>query len=235
MREFLGLAIASAAMQLVACAPKVPDCTDAKVLSQIQTAIPRDAVKHISDNIDAAGNWQRPIGAFLRATLDTFGKAIKVDVQRVTTEGADPTARKSQCAAEITISTPDGSNESRRMTYTIQHTADGEDFLLAVMDYGALLGATAGAFDAYSEQAKAAARKSGTVAANASLVAGAAPKQSCIDDRMAAWKRNFEGRQRALMDEAEKENREFRPLSPVQEDEEAEAALQKARRECPAA
>jgi hypothetical protein len=50
---------------------------------------------------------------------------------------------------------------------------------------------------------------------------------------MAAWRKDFDKRQEALIDEAERENREFRPLSLVAEEESREAALQQAQKECP--
>lgn len=49
---------------------------------------------------------------------------------------------------------------------------------------------------------------------------------------MAAWDKDFQARQRALIEEAEKENREFRPLSAVYEEESKEAAMQQANQVC---
>jgi hypothetical protein len=181
-RTIKTMIFAAACIGLVACGDKPPDCADTKVLDRLREAIPRDAVKQISDNIEAAGNWKRPGAQQLRALLDGFGK----------------------------------------------------DFLLNVPDYGFLLGPIGSAFDMHTEKAKASAAAVSSapdVTVPATSVAGRS--NACIDMRMAAWRKDFDGRQDALIAEAERENREFRPLSPMQEEESQAAALEQARKECP--
>jgi hypothetical protein len=233
-RTIKTMIFAAACIGLVACGDKPPDCADTKVLDRLREAIPRDAVKQISDNIEAAGNWKRPGAQQLRALLDEFGRGIKVEFKDIGTDGADAAAKRSNCSVAITVNTLEGPTASRRMTYTIQRTVDGKDFLLNVPDYGFLLGPIGSAFDMHTEKAKASAAAVSSapdVTVPATSVAGRS--NACIDMRMAAWRKDFDGRQDALIAEAERENREFRPLSPMQEEESQAAALEQARKECP--
>jgi hypothetical protein len=217
---------------LAACGNGPPDCADAKVLDRLREAIPRDAVKQISDNIEAAGNWKRPGAQQLRALLDGFGRGIKVEFKNIATDGADDAARRSSCSVAVTVNTPEGLTASRRMTYTIQRTVDGKDFLLNVPDYGFLLGPIGSAFDMHTEKAKASAAAVAVPDVAAPAASVVARGNACIDSRMAEWRKEFDKRQEALMEEAERENREFRPLSPVAEEESREAVLQQAQKEC---
>lgn len=121
-----------------------------------------------------------------------------------------------------------------RMPYSVQGTADGKDFVLALPQYQLVLSGIVGAFDIYNEKQKAAAGGA-TVSTIATASPGAPARNLCVEDLMNAWKRNFDARQQALMLEAESEKREFRPISPVQEEAESEAQLEKARRICPPA
>lgn len=225
---------------LAACGNGPPACDDPKVLDRLREAIPRDAVKQITDNIEAAGNWKRPGAQQLRALLDDFGRGITVQLKDIATDGADPGAKRSSCSVAVTVSTVEGLAASRRMSYSVQRTVDSKDFLLNVPDYGFLLGPIGSAFDIHTEKAKASAAvpPAPTATANAAEVVApatseAARSKTCIDSRMAAWRKDFDGRQEALIAEAEREKREFRPLSPVAEEESREAALQKAQKECP--
>lgn len=232
-RTIKTMIFAVACVGLVACGDKPPDCADAKVLDRLREAIPRDAVKQISDNIEAAGNWKRPGAQQLRALLDGFGRGIKVEFKDIATDGADDAAKRSSCSVAVTVNTLEGLTASRRMTYTIQRTVDGKDFLLNVPDYGFLLGPIGSAFDMHTEKAKASAAAVSAPDAAAPAASVAARGNACIDSRMAEWRKEFDKRQEALMAEAERENREFRPLSPVAEEESREAVLQQAQKECP--
>jgi hypothetical protein len=223
---------------LVACGDKPPDCAEAKVLDRLREAIPQDAVKRITDNIEAAGNWKRPGAQQLRALLDEFGRGIKVEFKDIATDGADPTAKRSSCSVAINVNTVEGLASSQRVSYTVQRTVDSKEFLLNVPGYEFLLGAIGGSFDVHVEKARASAVVPRAPTATATAVAApatsvAARSHTCVDSRMAAWRKDFDGRQKALIDEAERENREFRPLSLVAEEESREAALQQAQKECP--
>jgi hypothetical protein len=142
---------------LVACGDKPPDCAEAKVLDRLREAIPQDAVKRITDNIEAAGNWKRPGAQQLRALLDEFGRGIKVEFKDIATDGADPTAKRSSCSVAINVNTVEGLASSQRVTYTVQRTVDSKEFLLNVPGYEFLLGAIGGSFDVHVEKARASA------------------------------------------------------------------------------
>jgi hypothetical protein len=219
---------------LSACAPKPPGCDAPQVAERLQQGIPRDGLKLISDNIEAAGNWQRPGADRLRTWLADFGKSIKVELATITSDGYDGSAKRHACTADLTVKMEGAPVQIGRMQYSIQGTADGKDFVLALPQYQLVLGGIGGAFDIYYEKQKAAAiNAAGSPTSNVSP--GAPARNFCVEDLMNAWKRNFDTRQKTLMEEAEKENREFRPMSPVQEEAESEAQLQKARRICPPA
>lgn len=232
-RTIKTMIFAAACIGLVACGDKPPDCADTKVLDRLREAIPRDAVKQISDNIEAAGNWKRPGAQQLRALLDEFGRGIAIQFKDIATDGADAAAKRSSCSVAVTVNTLEGLTASRRMTYTIQRAVDGKDFLLNVPDYGFLLGPIGSAFDMHTEKAKASAVAVSAPDAAAPAASVAARSNACIDSRMAEWRKEFDKRQEALMAEAERESREFRPLSPVAEEESREAVLQQAKKECP--
>jgi hypothetical protein len=237
-RAIKAMMFSAVCIGLVACGNGPPDCADTKVLDRLRAAIPQDAVKQITDNIEAAGNWKRPGAQQLRALLDEFGRGIKVEFKDIVTDGADPTAKRSSCSVAVTVKTVEGLASSRRVSYTVQRTADSKDFLLNVAEYEFLLGAIGGSFDVHAEKAMSSATvpsaPTATPVAVAAPIASIAPRSNvCIDSRMAAWRKDFDGRQTALIAEAERENREFRPLSPVAEEESREAALQQAQKECP--
>jgi hypothetical protein len=236
VRASKAMMFSAACIGLVACGNGPPDCADTKVLDRLRAAIPQDAVKQIADNIKAAGNWKRPGAQQLRALLDEFGRGIKVEFKDIATDGADPTAKRSSCSVAVTVKTVEGLASSRRVSYTVQRTADSKDFLLNVADYEFLLGAIGGSFDVHAEKAMASATVPSApiampVAVDAPVASGVR-RSVCIDSRIAAWRKDFDGRQTALIAEAERENREFRPLSPVAEEESREAAFQQAQKEC---
>lgn len=226
------VAFAALATLLTGCAPKPPGCDDPQVAERLQQAIPRDGLKLITDNIEAAGNWQRPGADRLRAQLADFGKSIRVELATITSDGYDGPAKRHACTADLTVKMEGSPVQIGRMHYSIQGTADGKDFVLAIPQYRLILSGVSGAFDIYSEKRKAADVETSTTS-NASP--GVPARNFCVEDRMNAWKRDFDNRQKALMEEAEKEKREFRPMSPVQEEAESEAQLEKARRICPPA
>ncbi|MBX3655912.1 MAG: hypothetical protein KF686_17150 [Ramlibacter sp.] len=235
MKVKLGLVIGLVTMAFLSgCAPKPPGCDAPQVAERLQQGIPRDGVKLITDNIEAAGNWQRPGADQLRAWLAGFGKSIKVELATITSDGYDSSAKRHACTADLTVKMEGEPVQIGRMQYSIQGTADGKDFVLALPQYQLILSGVSGAFGIYYEKQKAAAAgAANSPVANAS--SGAPARNFCVEDLMNAWKRNFDARQQALMLEAESEKREFRPISPVQEEAESEAELQRVRRICPPA
>jgi hypothetical protein len=190
-------------------------------------------VKQITDNIEAAGNWKRPGAQQLRACWMNSGAASRLS-SRTSPPMALTTAKRSSCSVAVTSTQWKAWTSSRRVSYTVQRTVDSKDFLLNVPDYEFLLGAIGGSFDVHTEKAKASApQPTAATAAAAPAASVAARSNACIDSRMAEWRKDFDKRQEALIAEAERENREFRPLSPVAEEESREAVLQQAQKECP--
>jgi hypothetical protein len=197
------------------CADKPPGCADAQVLDRISAAIPRDAVELISNNINAAGNWKRPGAEQLRTQVEAFGKSIKVQVQSITSEGFDSSAKKHSCTAEVQIRTANGSTESHRMAYTVQGTVDGKDFLLNMSGYGFMLSSMAGGFDIYQMRASA-----------------KGPASNCVEAKMTIARKEMDEVLSRMMKAAEANGEEYRGLNPVQEEEWHEKSLLKARQEC---
>jgi hypothetical protein len=183
-------------------------------------------VKTISDNIEAAGNWQGPLAKQLRVQLDAFGKSIKVELATITTDGYDAAAKKHSCSADLTVSMEGTPVQIKRMPYSIQGTSDGKDFVLSVPQYGLILSGVAGAFDDY------------TVNAERSVAAAAAPVQSssaaaCIDAKMAAFRGKLKQDMSEEAREAEAKGYLFKGLSPPAMEEWEEKHMTQARQECP--
>jgi hypothetical protein len=209
------------------CAPKPPGCDDPQIADRLRQSVPRDGVKVIQVNFDAAGAWQKPGADKLRAQLDAFIKTIKVDLGTITTEGYDSAAKKHSCTADLTVTMDGAPVQIKRLAYSIQGTSDGKDFVLNVPQYELILGEVLGSFNELTVKAERAAAAAAPAPVQSSSASG------CVDAKMAQF------RQKLNLDLSEDAKRAdangelFKGLSPPAMEEWEEKHMAQARRECP--
>lgn len=205
---------------LNACSSKPPACGDEQTVNLVKEII----VDHWKESTTV----NTPKDETSQYVAD-YANGLKVEVRDIVSDGYNADARKHSCTGVIVLKTITGASVSAPRDFTSQATADGNGkFVVQVAAVDLLVRSLNADLLHYAV----AANNKRLVEAKKATEAADQQTQACIDSRMAAWDKDFQARQHALMEEAEKENREFRPLSVVYEEESKEAAMQQAQQAC---
>jgi hypothetical protein len=212
---------------LTGCAPKPPNCDDPQIADRLRQSVPRDGLKVIQVNFDAAGAWQKPGADKLRTQLDAFIKTIKVDLATITTEGYDSAAKKHSCTADVTVTMDGAPVQIKRLAYSIQGTSDGKDFVLNVPQFDLILGEVLGSFNELTVKAERAAAAAAPAPVQSSSASG------CVDAKMAQFRQKLKLDMSEEAKDAEAKGELFKGLSPPAMEEWEEKHMAQARQECP--
>lgn len=205
---------------LNACSSKPPACGDDQTVGLVKTIIV-DRWKEVT-TLNRPKDEQTP-------HVIEYANGLKVEVRDIVSDGYNADARKHSCTGVVVLTTVSGASFTATRNFTSQATAEGSGkFVVQVADVDPLVLSMTNDLLHYMGDAN----EKRLLEAKKATAAADQQTKACIDARMEAWDKDFQARQRALMDEAEKENREFRPLSVVYEEESKEAAMQQANQVC---
>lgn len=205
---------------LNACGSKPPACGDEQTITLVKSVI--------LDHWRESTTLNRAKDEFSQYVVE-YANGLKVEVRDIVSDGYNVDARKHSCTGVVALTTVSGASFSAPRNFTSQATADGNGkFVVQVAAVDVLLQSLTHDLLQYMVDAE----KRSLEAKKSAVTAASQQANACVEDRMSAWSKDFQGRQDALMAEAEKENREYRPLSPVQEEESKEAAMQQANQVC---
>lgn len=205
---------------LNACSSKPPACGDEQTVSLVRTII--------VDRWKEMTTLNRPKDEYSPYVVE-YANGLKVEVRDIVSDGYNADARKHSCTGLVVVSTTSGATFSASRNFTSQATAEGGGkFVVQVADLDPFFVSLSNDLLHYMGDAN----EKRLLQAKKATAAADQQTRACIEARMAAWDKDFQARQRALIDEAEKENREFRPLSVVYEEESKEAAMQQANQVC---
>lgn len=209
---------------LIGCGQKPPNCVDPQLGPLAKSILVDDQMKELIRLVESRTplSAQENMVGYKKRMAD-FTSAVQVSMKDIVSNGYDSEARRYSCAAEFVLVFPTAQKASARRDFYVQGTAEKDGkFLLSINGIDAFTKAVVVESQTYEIQKLTQEEKN-----------RAAPKpSSCVQERVAAWRKTWDDRQHALMDEAEREKREFRPMPIPQMEQEEEAATRKAENEC---
>ncbi|MGJ7610665.1 MULTISPECIES: hypothetical protein [unclassified Variovorax] len=231
------LALTASLFLLVGCSSKPPDCASQQAASVARTILSDEFIKAATQAFSDPLEAIEPADvARMKSEIERYGQALKVDIHDVVQNGYDGDAHKFSCSGKLTITAPTSSTFARGTDYSIQSTADGKDtFVVKVAGVDPFVDSLEHDFQSFVTANKIPYRyRQSPVRDNvAAPPAPAVAPNACIEAKLTQAHKAFDALQEDRMQEAERDNHEFRPLSPVEEEEWQDKALQEARQTCP--
>jgi hypothetical protein len=116
------------AILIVGCSDKPPECAAQQALTVVETVMVDGFVEVATKMYSDPHNVHEPTDvAKVRSEIPVYAKGVKVSVTSIVQNGYDAGARKFNCSAKLTITTPAGQTFSRDTNYAIQATAEGKN------------------------------------------------------------------------------------------------------------